>query len=419
VLRFAHSITKDLNITHLYAALLAHIISKQTDQELLVIIKDNTKEKNSSNKDKEILKTLNLFNIDYSRVILQSENIKYHTGMGMKLLLDKKAFNCFCSKEVLEEEKEKAKKENIPYSYGGFCETISDETKFHCNAPFVVRIKKPQTPIIVTDLFNGELTYKPEKVDSLVILDHDKIPTDNFACAVDDMLYDISMVITDDRHLLDTPKQIHIRQSLGYDKEIKYIHIPNLLNNKSISYLTEEGYLPAAIANYLIFLGYNNPPKEIFTVEEACEWFNIDNISKKSAEFNMEKLNYINKAYINTFEDMRLSKILGYADEDIGKLAKLYTKECSTIKQIKEKIDLIFAKKEISQEYTKEVDKLKECLHKAPFMEDFENFKTYIFKQTGIKEETPLRLVLTGEASGVNLSDIYPLIKNYLGEIIC
>ncbi len=425
MLRFAASQTKDMQLGDLRVAIFNHILSKQLNVELLVRIEDTDKEKNIEGKDKEALDILGLFSIDFSRVVYQSENIKYHTQMAMKLLLDKKAFNCFCSDEALEQDKQKAKKEGKPYSYGGFCETISDETKFNCNAPFVVRLKKPEHTIKFTDLIKGDCSYEPNEVDSFVILKHDKSPTYNFASAVDDMLHDISTVIRTEEHLSNTPKQIHVRESLGYDKEIQYIHIPSISkleekNNLSVKYLIDEGYLPVAIANYCVLLGYNTP-QEIFTIEEAIEWFDINKLSHEPVEFDINKLNFINKEHLKTMDNLRLSKILGYADEDLGKLGKIYLEECNTTKEIKSKLDAIFSNKESLENFEEEFKIVKKCLINAPFIDNFEELTRYITEKTNLKDEkllNPLYYAITGTKSGPQLSKIYPLIKNYLGEIV-
>ncbi len=432
MLRFAPSPTGDMHIGNLRVAIFNHILSKQLNEELLIRIEDTDKQRNIEGKDKEILEILNLFTIDYSRVVRQSENLKYHTQMGMKLLLEKKAFNCFCSDEALEADREQAKKDGKPYRYSGFCQTISDEAKFNCNAPFVVRINKPERNIKFKDLVKGEFDYEPFDVDSFVILRQDKTPTYNFACAVDDMLYDISTVIRGEDHLSNTPKQIHIRDSLGYEKQINYIHLPLILNletgkkmskrddSSSVKWLIEQGYLPVAIANYLVLLGYN-APKEIFTLEEAIQWFDINKVSKNSPKFDITKLNFINREHLKLIDELRLSKILGFADKDIGTLAKIYIEECNTTKEMKEKIDAIFAPKTTLEDFEEEFKTLKECLQTAPFIDDFNDLKKYITEQTGLKGKQlfmPLRYALTGAKNGPNLSDVYPLIKNYMGEII-
>ena len=432
MLRFAPSPTGDMHIGNLRVALINHILSKQLNEELLIRIEDTDKKRNIEGKEKEILEILTLFSIDFKRVAHQSENIKYHSQMAMKLLLDKKAFNCFCSDEALEQDREKAKEANKPYRYSGFCETISDETKFQCNAPFTVRIKKPEDKIEFTDLVKGEFEYEPFDVDSFIILRKDKTPTYNFACSVDDMLYDISTVVRGEDHLSNTPKQIHIRKSLGYDRDINYIHLPIILNLEtgkkmskrddasSVKFLIDEGYLPVAIANYLILLGYN-PPVEVFTLEEAMEWFDIKKVSKSAAKFDISKLKFLNREHLKIIDELRLSKLLGYADKDLGSLGKIYIEECDTLKEIKEKLKLIFGTKDMLDGFGDEFISLKECLISAPYIDDFNDLKKYITEKTGLKGKKlfmPLRYALTGTRNGPNLSEIYPLIKNYLGEII-
>ncbi|HIP56211.1 MAG TPA: glutamate--tRNA ligase, partial [Arcobacter sp.] len=147
MLRFAPSPTGDMHIGNLRVAIFNHILSKQLNEELLIRIEDTDEKRNIKGKDKDILEMLSLFSINFKRVAYQSENIKYQTKMAMKLLLDKKAFNCFCSPEALEKDRVEAKEKKIPYRYSGFCETISDEAKFQCNAPFVVRMKKPENNV--------------------------------------------------------------------------------------------------------------------------------------------------------------------------------------------------------------------------------------------------------------------------------
>lgn len=421
MLRFAQNPEENMTIGNLRIALFNFIVSKQENEELSIRIDDVNKDKNSkeNKKEKELLELLNLFGIEYARVVAQSENIKYHTGMAMKLLLDKKSFNCFCSDEALEQDKQKAKKEGKPYSYSGFCETISDETKFHCNAPFVVRLKKPSSDIKIDLPFQGEITFTPSQIDSFIILNHDKTPTADFASGVDDMLYDISTVIQEQEQFLNTARHLHVMHSLGYEKKINYIDLPSITNSDiTVQPLIDEGYLPSAIANYLVLLGFN-APQEIFTIEEATQWFDIKELSKEAVTFDKEKLNSINKEYLKNLDEMRLSKILGYADTDIGKLAKLYLKECNTINEIKEKIDMIFSQKGNYEKFSKELDKLKECLQNAPYFEEIKELQEYISDQTNLQKEVVLKLLsfaITGSKEPQNLEDIYPYIKNYLGR---
>lgn len=427
MLRFAPSPTGDMNIGNLRVAIFNYIMSKQLNEDLIIRIEDTDVEKNIEGKDKEILEILNLFSIEYKSVMHQSDSLKYHQKMALQLMTQKKAYACFCSDSKLDELKEESIKDGKPFKYDGFCETLSDETVLNTNAPFTVRIKKPEHNIKFTDLLKGDFDYAPFDVDSFIILRQDKTPTYNYACAVDDMIMDISLVIREEAHVSDTPKQIHIRESLGYTKEIKYVHLPIILNpltgendTSSVKWLIDEGFLPSAIANYLVLMG-NNTPTEIFTLEEAISWFKIENVSKDSAKFDIDKLRFINKKHLETMDDMRLSKILGFADTDIGKLGKVFLDETTTIKEIKERVVKIFAQKDSYEGLHEEFLKVKECLQKAPFFNDFEELKKYISKQTNLEDNNllkPLRYILTAADNGPNISDIYPLIKNYLGEIV-
>lgn len=432
MLRFAPSPTGDMHIGNLRVAIFNYIVSKQLKEDLIIRIEDTDKERNIEGKDKEILEILNLFSIEYKTVFYQSDNLKYHQKMALQLMTQKKAFACFCSDEKLEELREESIKKGIPFRYDGFCENLSDEAVLNVNAPFTVRLKKPDHNIKFTDLLKGDFDYAPFDIDSFIILRQDKTPTYNYACSVDDMLMDISIVIRGEDHVSNTPKQIHIRDSLGYTKEIKYVHLPIILNAQtgkkmskrddasSVKWLIEQGFLPSAIANYLVLMG-NKTPTEIFTLEEAIEWFKIENISKSSAKFDIDKLRFINRKHIENLDDMRLSKILGFADSDIGKLGKLFLEEASTIKEIKEKIEPIFATKTTLEGFENEFKAIKECLQKATYFDNYEDLKNYIVNETSLKGKSlfkPLRYILTGVENGPNLSDIYPLIKNYLGDII-
>ena len=432
MLRFAPSPTGDMHIGNLRVAIFNYIVSKQLNEGLIIRIEDTDKARNIEGKDKEILEILNLFSIDYVSVFYQSDNLKYHQKMALQLMTQKKAFACFCSDTKLEELKEESIKKGIPFRYDGFCETLSDETVLNTNAPFTVRLKKPDHNIKFTDVLKGDFDYAPFDIDSFIILRQDKTPTYNYACSVDDMLMDISMVIRGEDHVSNTPKQIHIRESLGYTKEIKYVHLPIILNAQtgkkmskrddasSVKWLIEQGFLPSAIANYLVLIG-NKTPTEIFTLEEAIKWFKIENVSKSGAKFDIDKLRFINRKHIEMLDEMRLSKILGFADENIGKLAKLYLEEASTIKEIKAKLDDIFSVKTTLEGFEEESKKVKEVLQKTSYFESYDDLKNHVTENTALKGKNlfkPLRYILTGVENGPNLADIYPFIKNYIGEIV-
>ncbi len=273
------------------------------------------------------------------------------------------------------------------------------------------------------------MSFKSDEVDDFVIMNKDKYPTYNFACATDDMIQGIKYIIREEDHISNTPKQEHIRKLLGYTEEIKYAHLPIILNEdgkklenddtNNVMKLLNQGYMPEAIINYLILLG-NEVPTEVFSLEEALKWFELKNISKSPVKFDIDKLKFLNCEHIKRVEDVELSKRIGYSCANIGKLAKLYTKEVNTTAQIKDKIDTIFAPK-TSDEYQKSLEKLKTIVKDAPYFEKYDEFKKYLSEKSELRGENflnPLRILLTGEQSGLNLEEVYPQIKNYLQEII-
>lgn len=406
MLRFAFSPTEDMDINDLRVALLNYIVSKQKNEDFIVRIEETDKEKNIESKEQEMLEILGLFGIEYSQLIHQSQNFRFHSAMAIQLLHEKKAFSCFCSDEWLEKKRNEAQKAQKEYQYDDACRNLPPELVIDNTAPFRVRIVRPDT----------------DSIDSFVIMEQDKTPTYDFACAVDDMLSDISMIITNDTSYDTAMKQNHVRNQLGYDKEIKYAHIPAIQDKVSIKQLLEEGYLPEAVSNYLI-LTSAEPEEEIFTLNEAIEWFNVDNIVVKSpARFDLDVLKRINKEHLKNLDATELSRYVGFADAEIGELARLYLEtDVSTTKELKEKIAPVFTKRDIPEEFAKHSALVAKVIKDAPYFEEYDDFKNYIMKETEIPEKEfskYLRILLTNKENGPDIAEIYKHLKNYIKEIV-
>ena len=412
MLRFAFSPTDDMNIEELRVALFNYILSKQKNEDFIVRIDNIDKENLVESKEQETLGLLALFGIEYSQALYQSQNVRFHSAMALDLLHKKKAFSCFCSDDWLDKKREEAKEKNEAYHYDDACRNLPAELVIDNTAPFTVRIARPDKPI---------MNVEPDSVDSFIIMNKDKTPTANFAAAVDDMLSDISAIVSQKKHLNDTAKQIHVRDALGYDKEIKYIYLPAIENEKAISVkqLLEEGYLPEAISNYIISITIKTP-KEIFKLNEAKEW-SLESVSDSPAHFDIEMLKHINQEHLKMMDAKELSRYVGFADADIGELAKIYLQNVYTTKELKTKIAPIFEQKEIPQEFSKQILTIKESIKKAPYFEEYDEFKKYLMNDTGLQEEDflkPLSILLTNAEDDSDLSKIYKYLKNYLGEII-
>lgn len=191
-------------------------------------------------------------------------------------------------------------------------------------------------------------------------------------------------------------------------------------NSSSVKWLLQSGYLPEAIANYLILLG-NKTPCEVFTLDEAVEWFDISKISKNPAKFDINKLAFLNREHIKRADSARLVEIFGL-DESFSELIKFYTQEASLVGEIKEKIKSIFSKKEIPAEFAENVKILKdEILKIKELPENFENFKEILTKATNLKGKNffmPLRVLLTGANHGPELKELYPLLRSQIKRIV-
>ncbi|MEA1920140.1 MAG: glutamate--tRNA ligase [Campylobacterota bacterium] len=431
MLRFAPSPTGDMHIGNLRIAIFNSLLSQQKSEPLIVRIEDSDKERNIEGKDQEILDILGLFGIEHKELIYQSNYLKYHRTMALQLLHDKKAFSCFCTPETLKAKREAAQASKKEYRYDGTCQNLTADRVIDNTNPFVVRLKKQDNALHVKDIIKGEQSFEADDIDSVIIMHHDKSSTYNFACAIDDMISDISTVIQGDDHISDTPKQIAIRHALGYDKEIAYAHLPMILNDEGekmgkrdkifrVKWMLEEGFLPSAIANYLVLIG-NKVPKEIFTMQEALAWFSLENISNTPARFDIDKLRAINKEHLRMLDAKELSRYVGFADEDIGEMTKIYLDEASTLKELRAKIEPIFAPKEIPEIWAKRAQTIRKVINSAPHFEAFDSFMSHLMKESGLEGELllePLRLLLTGAKHGPEVSELYPYLKNYLGEII-
>jgi glutamyl-tRNA synthetase len=197
-------------------------------------------------------------------------------------------------------------------------------------------------------------------------------------------------------------------------------NISNTSNITSVKGLLEEGFLPEAISNYLISIG-NKPPQEIFNIEDSIKWLDLEKISSSPTLFDINTLKHINREHLKNLENKELSRYVGFADEEIGKLAKVYLKEVSTTKELKSKIELIFSDKKLLEEFSSSSKIIIEIIKNAPYFNEYDDFKSYIMQKSEFKEKIlsdELRHLLTGTRNGPDISEIYKYLKNYIGEVI-
>ncbi|WP_277641611.1 glutamate--tRNA ligase [Wolinella succinogenes] len=432
MLRFAPSPTGDMHTGNLRAAIFNYILAKQRGEKFLVRIEDTDMERNIEGKDKEILSLLNLFGMVWDELVYQSHNFPRHAQMAEYLLSQGKAFYCYCSKEFLDQKREEALAQKLPFRYNDAWAEIEKDS----NQKPVIRLRGASEEICFKDEIKGIVSFKPHEVDSFVIVREDGIPTYNFACAIDDMLYDVSFIVRGEDHVSNTPKQMLIQRGVGYEKLLQYAHLPILLNEEgkkmskrdnasSVKWLLEEGYLPQAIANYLILMG-NKTPTEVFTLKEAIEWFDITHVAKAPAKFDLDKLRFLNREHFKRLSEQDLAFLLDHKDPSVGGLAKLYLQESSTLNELRPKIDALFAPKIAQGEFASAMILLYPHLRAmieefSPALKDFEAFKKEAMERSGLKGKPffkSLRLLLTGSENGPELSDLFEYARFFFNDII-
>lgn len=213
-------------------------------------------------------------------------------------------------------------------------------------------------------------------------------------------------------------------------------HLPILLNEEgkkmskrdnasSVKWLLEEGYLPQAIANYLILMG-NKTPTEVFALKEAIEWFDITHVAKAPAKFDLDKLRFLNREHFKRLSEQDLAFLLDHKDPSVGGLAKLYLQESSTLNELRPKIDALFAPKIAQGEFASAMILLYPHLRAmieefSPALKDFEAFKKEAMERSGLKGKPffkSLRLLLTGSENGPELSDLFEYARFFFNDII-
>jgi len=236
------------------------------------------------------------------------------------------------------------------------------------------------------------------------------------------MMADISTVISEEKYRTNHEIEVAIKSVLGYEKETAYHYLPSIINGENISVkrLLQEGFIPDAILNYLL-LDNEKPAQEIFYLPEAIDSFQLERALKSPLTFDKERLKLINREHLKRIDDKQLSTLFGFADADIGKLAKLYVEEgCSTINELEETIRTIFNPKDFSGELGEEMKIVSELIASAPAFETFDTLKKHLLTHSELNEERltkVLQKLLTGATSGPSLRDIYPLIKSYILEV--
>jgi glutamyl-tRNA synthetase len=325
--RFAPSPTGYLHIGGVRTALYSWLYAKKKQGQFILRIEDTDLERSTPEAIKIILEGLSWLALDYDEgPFYQSQRLSRYQEVLDQLLIEGKAYRCYCTKERLDSLRAEQLLHQEKPRYDGYCR---DRKAVIPNQSCVIRFRNPlQGEVIVDDQVHGKVIFHNEELDDLIIARSNGAPTYNFTVVVDDWDMRITHVIRGDDHLSNTPRQINLLLALGADLPT-YAHISMVLgpDGKKLSkrqgaanilQYREEGYLPDALLNYLVRLGWSHGDQEIFSRKQMIEYFDISNLNQAPAAINLDKLIWLNQYYLKTDDPQQLAVLLGKKMQNLG-----------------------------------------------------------------------------------------------------
>lgn len=443
VTRFAPSPTGYLHIGGLRTALFSYLWAKRNGGKFVLRIEDTDRSRNNEEATKAIIEAFKWMGLDHDgEIVYQSQRDAIYKKYIDQLLDEGKAYRCYMSREELDalREAQSARKERPRYdgTYRDF-QGIPPE-----GIEPVIRIKAPTSgTITVNDGIKGRIDFNVEDVmDDFIIARSDGVATYNFVVAIDDALMGITSVIRGDDHLSNTPKQIVVYNALGFEVP-EFYHVPMIHNENGkklskrdgatdVMAYKEMGYLPEALLNFLVRLGWSHGDQEIFSFDEMLSLFDPKDINKSASIYNTEKLNWLNAHYIKNHSNTTLAKVL----EDYGLVLSSHDKKEILLDTIKDRaktlVEMVDQIKEILQTPSEYDQKAVKKGFKGDAKEILEDFKARVATSETLhlpsdfhhlmealvaeraigfgKIGQPLRIALLGKMGGPGIDTIMAII---------
>ncbi|ABV66343.1 glutamyl-tRNA synthetase [Aliarcobacter butzleri RM4018] len=443
ITRFAPSPTGYLHIGGLRTSLYSYLWARKTGGEFRLRIEDTDLARNSEEAMKAIIDAFDWVGLNYDgEVFYQSKRTDIYKQYIDKLLESGNAYKCYMSKEELDALRaaQEAAKQTPRYDGTWRPEPGKELPPVPAGVEPVIRIKAPTTGTIeFDDGVKGHMKFDANQVDDYVIARSNGMPTYNFVVAIDDALMGMTDVIRGDDHLSNTPKQIVVYNALGF-KVPKFYHVP-MINNPEGKKLSKRdgamdvmdykrlGYLPEALLNFLVRLGWSNGDQEIFSMKEMLELFDPSNINKSASSYNGEKLLWLNSEYIKAVSNERLIEELKFFDLDLSNYPKkneildLAKQRAQTLVELKKSItDIIdiptsyeesgvkkFIKEDTKELLEKYLLLLESNKNSLDSVEKIEEFTKPFINDNGLKFPQlfqPIRIALTGGTQAPSVYDI-------------
>lgn len=441
--RFAPSPTGHLHIGGLRAALFNWLFARHNNGTFLVRIEDTDVERSKDEYTKALLEALEWADVVSDEpLVIQSERIDEHRTLVNQLLSQSKAYYCTCSADDLQARLKEQGQDVLFTKYDGYCRTKSNQ---HGAVRFA--IADDIATVEFDDLIRGHIVVNRDQLDDFIIMRTDGTPMYNFVVVADDAFMKISHVIRGEEHISNTPKQILLYNALGYELPL-FAHLPLILGpdgNKLskrdaatavVDYKT-AGYLPDALVNYLVRLGWAHGDQEIFSREEMIKLFTLEAVSKKGAIFDHKKLDWLNGSYIRMSENNAIltriesdvdstfaQSIACWTPEQVNALLDMYKQRSHTLKELVQQMVSLttspheYVAVDVTQWITPEIiPVLPEVTglitHNASSIDALTQALKDWCKQRGIKLVAimqPLRIALIGSSSGPGVFDLIAVL---------
>ncbi|HEY1058403.1 MAG TPA: glutamate--tRNA ligase [Limnobacter sp.] len=431
--RFAPSPTGYLHLGGARTALYSWAFARHHQGQFILRIEDTDVERSTPEAVQAIMDGMHWLNLDYDEgPFFQMQRMDRYKAMISKLLEQGDAYLCYCSTEELNQMREQQREKGLRIRYDGTWRPEPGKTLPAVPAGVnpVVRFKNPQSGAVQwDDLVKGPISINNEELDDLIIARADGTPTYNFCVVVDDWEMEITHVIRGDDHINNTPRQINILRALGGTQPV-YGHIPMILGPDgeklskrhgavSVIQYHEMGFLPEAMINYLARLGWSHGDDEIFSRDQLVEWFDSTSLSKSAAQFDPEKLAWVNAHYMKqaprellASETQKRLAAIGLdckQGPDLNAVLDVVVERASTLVQLRDEAALFYKQPALN------VDELKGMVDDAvmagltDFLTGLDGAEWTVESLSGLVKNTikthnlkmpklamPLRLMLTG-----------------------
>jgi glutamyl-tRNA synthetase len=329
--RFAPSPTGHLHIGGARTALFNWLFARHNNGTFILRIEDTDTTRSTDEYIEAIIQGMKWLGLDWDEgPFRQTDRFDIYRSYVDRLMAEGKAYRCYCTPEELEQRREQALSEGRSPKYDGRCRHLSEPP---ADKPFAVRFMMPQEGVTeIDDMIKGKIEFENSLLEDMVILRSDGTPTYNFVVVVDDIDMKVTHVIRGDDHVNNTPKQLHIYRAFGWDPP-GFGHLPMILGADkarlskrhgatSVMAYKDMGYLPEALVNYLVRLGWSHGDQEVFTRNELIKYFSFENVGSSAAVFNPEKLIWLNSQYMMHTPPEKLAELVIPFLEKAGLIAE-------------------------------------------------------------------------------------------------